>query len=300
MVKFTGKTAPVGLRAYMPMKPISHGLKIWARCGVSGYTYQIELCTGSQKQPARSSRSTVQRDVASTSAGQVSAANVGVGGDVVLRLCEDLPAHSRVYFDNFFTSFALLKELRERQLWAAGTIRGNRLNRCPIESDQEMATHGRGHWDFKKHRDGVEIVAWYDNKRVLLASNYVGIQPHDTCQRWDSKQKVKLTITRPAIVKEYNEHMGGVDLADQLVASCPIPLKSKKWYRRVVCRVFDLCVINSWILHRKSSTLKLSLWDFKFKLARSLLAGATPRYGSKLLRSKILFLTPHFVVNLQI
>ena len=36
MVLFTGKTAPAGLHQYMPMKPISHGFKLWARCSVSG------------------------------------------------------------------------------------------------------------------------------------------------------------------------------------------------------------------------------------------------------------------------
>jgi hypothetical protein len=88
-----------------------------------------------------------------------------------------------------------------------------------------MQSHGRGHWDFKRHRDGVEVVAWNNKKRVLLASNYIGVEPHDECQRWDSDEKKKISVIRPAIVRIYNLHMGGVDLADQLVASCPIPLK---------------------------------------------------------------------------
>ena len=54
MVLFTGKTAPAGLHQYMPMKPISHGFKLWARCGVSGYTYEVELFTGRSKKPQTS------------------------------------------------------------------------------------------------------------------------------------------------------------------------------------------------------------------------------------------------------
>lgn len=282
MVKFTGKTAPEGCRTYMPMKPISHGLKMWARCGVSGYTYKVELYTGKQAtgsqartrgaQPIQTAtpHATYTADVAKA---------VGKSGEVVLRLCEGLPQNSRIFFDNYFSSVALLKHLREQQIWAVSTVRANRIGHCPMESEKEFEKHSRGHWDFKKHRDGVEVVGWNDNKRVLLASNYVGVEPHDNCLRWDADEKKKVAVTRPAIVKTYNSHMGGVDLADQLVAVCPIPLKSKKWYRRVVARIFDLLVVNAWILYRKFKTADMPLYDFKFELASSLLNGATPRYG---------------------
>ena len=39
MIKWKGKTAPGGLKQYLPLKPISHGYKLYTRAGVSGYVY---------------------------------------------------------------------------------------------------------------------------------------------------------------------------------------------------------------------------------------------------------------------
>ena len=71
--------------------------------------------------------------------------------------------------------------------------------------------------------------------------------------------------------------MGGVDTLDMLVVLHPIPFRSKKWYIRIVWRVFDLMVINSWILMKSGgngdnistpSSGAFRLFHFKSEIAK--------------------------------
>ncbi|KAK2712161.1 hypothetical protein QYM36_011004 [Artemia franciscana] len=69
---------------------------------------------------------------------------------------------------------------------------------------------GNVDWRVEKSTD-VCLVRWYDNKAVTLVSNYVAVDPKDTCRRWDSSENKYVEIERPAVFKEYNKYMGGVD-----------------------------------------------------------------------------------------
>ncbi|CAB3260354.1 unnamed protein product [Arctia plantaginis] len=60
----------------------------------------------------------------------------------------------------------------------------------------------------------ISVTCWKDNKPVTLASTYVGSEPAETVSRFDKKLKKKVSIACPKIVKDYNAHMGGVDLMD--------------------------------------------------------------------------------------
>ena len=84
----------------------------------------------------------------------------GVSGNVVLRLTQNLNAASnfKVFFDNWFSSVALVECLKQKKMWSVGTIRLNRLKSCKMLTDQELKK-GRGACDFKVDQEhGVIIV----------------------------------------------------------------------------------------------------------------------------------------------
>ena len=130
--------------------------------------------------------------------------------------------------------------------------------------------------------DGIDLslVSWKDSKVVNLMSTFTGIQPIQTSTRFDRKLKKRIEIKCPAIVKEYNKHMGVVDLLDSFIGRSKIRLKSKKLYMRVFFHLVDITCANSWIIYKKIQLEKnekfLSLPDYKTELAESLcLTGAT-------------------------
>ena len=64
----------------------------------------------------------------------------------VLRLVEELPKHKnfRVYFDNWFSTLPLLIILHSFGILATATFRSNRIGLCPLMSDKDLKSEGRG------------------------------------------------------------------------------------------------------------------------------------------------------------
>lgn len=155
--------------------------------------------------------------------------------------------------DNFFTSFNILHALQHNYIYAAGTIRVNRFVNPPFMNDRDLKKMGRG-TTFEVSSDmpdsNIGLVKWYDNKAVLLGSNFIASGIRDEVKRYDKKEKTYITINRPEIVKRYNQSMGGVDKHDQLVSFFRTFIKSKKWTMRMVTHAFDMTTVNSWLEYK--------------------------------------------------
>ena len=89
---------------------------------------------------------------------------------VVAKLCVDLPRNvsHKVFFDNCFTTLDLMLYFKKEGILAVGTIRGNRIQGCPLVGNKEIEKGNRGD-------SGVMIVKWLDNNVVQLCSNFVGV-----------------------------------------------------------------------------------------------------------------------------
>ena len=69
-------------------------------------------------------------------------------------------------------------------------------------------------------------------------------------KRWDNTSKTYIDINCPTAVQEYNKSMGGVDLADMLIALYRTTIKSKRWYLKVLFHCVDIAKVNAWLLYR--------------------------------------------------
>ena len=77
----------------------------------------------------------------------------------------------------------------------------------------------------------------------------------------------KPETTKPTAVLEYNQHMGGVDLADQLLNEYPTERRRRRvWYKKFFRHLINQAVLNSYIIHRQVATKKLTHLDFRTKL----------------------------------
>lgn len=85
-----------------------------------------------------------------------------------------------------------------------------------------------------------------------------------------------MEIDRPAVVREYNHCMGGIDLNDQLVALYRTDIGTKKFYFRLFIHMLDVCVVNSWLLYRRHQLQRgeeqqYTLLQFKLAIANTLI-----------------------------
>ncbi|XP_047135563.1 piggyBac transposable element-derived protein 2-like [Hydra vulgaris] len=136
------------------------------------------------------------------------------------------------------------------KVWALSTLNPNRSRNCPILSEKEMRKLNRGYIkEFVDTNNKIVVTSWFDNKRVLTLSNYIGKNPVGTCKRYDAKQKKKIEVKRPACIQIYNKFMGGVDKADMLLSLYCTRYRSKKWYHRLAFHLFSQAAVNSWIVY---------------------------------------------------
>ncbi|CAK9299859.1 unnamed protein product [Gordionus sp. m RMFG-2023] len=80
----------------------------------------------------------------------------------------------------------------------------------------------------------------------------------------------------PAIIKNYNEGMGGGDLHDMLVELYRTDIKWKRYYMRMVFHLLYSCVVNAWLLYRRHmkalNNIKfMPLLVFKSQIAKGLM-----------------------------
>lgn len=134
----------------------------------------------------------------------------------------------KLFFDNWFTTLDLLIYLKKRGILSCGIVRANRLQGCPLLSNEELKERGRGSIDYKSDlNSGVCVAKWLDNNSEYVALNFAGVEPVGKVKRWSDAEKCKKEIDCPLIVLQYNKGMGGVDLADMLIALYRIPCKTR-------------------------------------------------------------------------
>ena len=101
---------------------------------------------------------------------------------------------------------------------------------------------------------GLTIVQWYDNKCVQVASTYSTPESSGTVERWDPKSKRYLQVPCLDAIKKNHSPMGDVDLVDKLIALYRAPMKTKRWYMKVLVHCADICKVNAWLLYTRYAT----------------------------------------------
>lgn len=58
-------------------------------------------------------------------------------------------------------------------------------------------------------------------------------EPSETVSRFDKNEKGRINVKCPKIIKEYNSHMGSVNLADMFVSLYHTGIKSHRRYMAI-------------------------------------------------------------------
>lgn len=83
-------------------------------------------------------------------------------------------------------------------------------------------------------------------------------------------------IVKPVVVEQYNTYMGGVDKSDQLLSYYGFAHRTVKWWRRAAFHLFDMAIVNAYVMHTTSSpSKKLTHENFRIELAKELLLEAS-------------------------
>ncbi|XP_078730671.1 uncharacterized protein LOC144945910 isoform X2 [Lampetra fluviatilis] len=168
----------------------------------------------------------------------------GLGYRVVMSLTRSYwHRNHHLYFDRYFSSPALLEDLRSRcGTYACGTVSLSRRGLPPPAREVASLLRRRGDVAFFQ-KGGLVLSVWRDKRVVATLS---------TNQDPRMVRPVDEGPIKPAPVVHYNRFMGGVDRSDQYRSYYAVGRASKKWWRYIVWFLLNLSIVNAWLLYRES------------------------------------------------
>ena len=234
MLKWRGR---LGFRVYNKDKPIKYGIKSYILADSSShYCWNLSMYHRVQN--------TLKETVAT----------------LLTPKCHFL-WHS-LYMDNYYNSVAMSELLLTFNIHTVGTLRSNRGEPKEIRAPARL---GRG--DVIARDNGkVVVLAWKDKRIVKAIST-----KHDAAVSTVTRRKPRgggemEEIEKPNCIVDYNKHMSGVDLLDQMIAYYPCTRRTLKWTKKVFFYLMEISVHNSFILYKEKSTTKSFKTLYKFSM----------------------------------
>ena len=215
------------------------GFKFWVLADPTGYTCDFELYLGK--------RSTIQQT------------GLGLGYDTVMELTKAFQNQGyKVFFDNFYTSPALLSALKARKIFATGTLRSTRsgvptdVKRLITAMKGKKVPRGTGYY-IRECGSSDVYVCWKDNDCVTVLSNTYPGHSDGTARRASKDTAGSHSVVEvplPSTIKYYNKFMGGVDKSDQYMSYHRILRQTKRYWKTIFYHLLEICTTNSYILYK--------------------------------------------------
>lgn len=223
IVPFQGRLL---IKQYIPQKTHKYGVKSFKLCSDNGYTWNIRIYGGKER-------------------------NEGTGSvptNIVIKLSERLLDSGRtIIADNYYTSLELSNYLLDHKTHYVGTLRANRRGN-PKQVTQKKLKKGKIYG--LENERGICILKWRDKRDVLVLSTKHTTETVDV-QRRDG------IVKKPRAVIEYNEGKSSIDQSDQM-SSYQSPLrKSLKWYRNPAIEfILGTSMVNAHIVYNQLADKK--------------------------------------------
>jgi hypothetical protein len=225
MVKYFGRH---GCKMYMKGKPVKFGYKLWMLTSFDGFPFHILPYQGSHE---KTNEPLSQRVV-----------------ETLLSAVED-PNRHVIYMDNFFTSHGLFERLGQREFFVTGTVRENRVAKCPLRPSKDMAKLERGASDARfDTTNKIAAVRWHDNRVVTLLTNFEDTRCLTKVERRVKGGRKEVDI--PGCVVSYNKFKNGVDLFDGYMSSYFATIQGKKWYWPMFMNALETAVVAGYKLSK--------------------------------------------------
>lgn len=246
-------------KQYNPRKPARFHIKLFQVSDpVTGYVVHYSVYTG---------EGSCLRD------GIALDCQAGTTTKTVLTLAHDskiLNKGHNLYFDNYFTSPELLEELWSKGTPACGTAR----HRVGAPLAMKMGKPQKKELKMKSgdcfyRRKGNLLAFKWEQKRTV----YMMTTLHDAVLSYTGKKErgTGEPIYKPKAVIDYTKHMGGVDLSDQLMNYYHFLRRSCKWWRKLWVHLFNMTVMNAYVLNKAYGAKQMSHTEYRHYLAVALL-----------------------------
>ncbi|POM73266.1 Hypothetical protein PHPALM_9902 [Phytophthora palmivora] len=166
-----------------------------------------------------------------------------------------------VITDRFYTSVKLALELLHRRMYLTGTIQTDRSGyakdvvtkmKTRTVNKKKVVIPSQGTTKLAENKMFPQLTAvmWMDRHPVHMLSSGGSRETGIVMRRIHGEMK---PIPAPELVRDYHRWMGGVDVHDQLRMqrySVQLSYKTRKYYRTLFFGLFDMAVVNAFIVFR--------------------------------------------------
>ncbi len=225
----------VSFRVYNPMKPNKFGIKLYQVCEAeSGYCIGLDIYHGDSNCIMYCDAVDLHPDCSRTT-------KIVIG---LLAQCGLLDKGHKVFLDNYYNSPELAEELDYYNTYICGTLRTNRQG---VPKALRMVKNMRAGEAIFRRQGNLLVLKYHDKRDVHMISTF-----HKATLAPTGKRNLDGTpIIKPVCITEYCQYMGGVDLSDQIVQYYDVLRKTVKWWKKLFFHLFNLLLVNSFILYRK-------------------------------------------------
>ena len=253
----------VGFRCYNPSKPAKFHMKLFEVTDArTGYVLGFEVYVGKDKTACANTAPILDRNCTQTT-------KVVIG---LLNECNLLDRGHHVYMDNYYSSPELFQELHFRETFACSTARGLRKG-MPL-SVTKIKLKKKGDCVFRRNGP-LLCFKWREKKDVLMLSTIHEAVFIET----GKKDKDGNMVEKPEAVYYYCKRMGGVDLNDQLLNYSNFLRKSVKWARKLLIHLFNMVILNAYILNKTYGIEKLSQDEYRDRIVKFLITEGLKSYS---------------------
>lgn len=256
MVRFTGRSNHTTM---IKGKPIPQGYKMLALCE-HGYTFSFMFTSNSES----------ISDMLSLYHG---VERLSTTSQAVFQLATTLPAQLfrfTLYCDNYFSNIPLFTALLEYQISACGTVRTNSARYPPIF---KLDKRNSGlPWNTVSGIVSGQVLAvvWQDKTLVRFLTTAHEATPEPENFTYRNRRRPHITdanrdlieqgwgpdpvrcLPLPRFSVDYNDFMGGVDIADQRRSYYTTQLRVCRNWFPIFFWLLDTAIINSYLIARES------------------------------------------------
>ena len=193
---------------------------------------------------------------------------------VVMRLVDPIKGRGHhLYVDNFYTSPQLFADLHMNGFGACGTVQVNRRGLPPSMKDSMR----KGEKKCLQVDEVTTAIQWKDKRVVSMLTTIHSDDVVVVQRRSRVAPSGREEVKNPVAITEYNQYMGGVDRADQLLSYYGYSHRTIKWWKRGFFFSFDMAVVNAYLLYlgkHPNRRGRLTYERFRITLAKEMLESA--------------------------
>ncbi|CAK9827573.1 PiggyBac transposable element-derived protein 4 [Anthophora retusa] len=231
----------LSFRQFIKSKKNKYGIKFYELCTHDGYALNVDIYKGKVSHETHS---------------------LSVVDSVVMSLMKPyLSKGFSLFMDNYYNSIGLSNRLFSFKTHTTGTLRTNRKGNPKIITQTKLK-RGEHIW---RRQGNVYVSKWKDKRDVLCITT----ENHPKIINVQNKHGV--WTKKPIEVANYNANMSGIDRCDQMISYYSSPKKSIRWYKKVIFRLLDISVWNSYYIYKKINDSNIGFLDFRDQLINTLL-----------------------------